>query len=683
MYLGQDLGETRAVIGVSYHHIAGSGSIRMHGKFQVANRRDFSDATTVHTVDGEVEYGYHHVDLAAPVFGRYVRFCHDDISPDCITPAEVEFCSSPVSAAHGGDFADTGSIVAWESDDTDVYRSYSPEGPWTKIATVEQGVKTFTDTDVVYGAVAYYKVGSDVCAFTRMRRLERKNASTFADGVSIIMTGSYYGGSPDVSTMFDGNVGTCPDIVTNPNVGLDFGRRVYIAQVRVYPRQISDATIFGRTDGVVAYATDGDWGSDYSRPLSCQLVYGDYDAFRWSVLSCDSSVPYRYAYLHNDMADSYGNWAEVEYYGWNEDDLSSSAAAPQDVGLSLVSGLGVDVAWSCAGSPDSYLLQRRASGGEWSTVATLVAGSAGYEAKRFSDGGLVADTVYGYRVVAEYLVPLTASKASSEATILACEPVSLAISADLLGDGYPVVSWADAGVMAGPVAAKVYRSGSESGPWTVVGSVPAGVLSHTDRTVGFGSTVYYRIGPAEGANAGAISEVLPFLRVHRLERTSDGALAGGVSIIAQGSPYGGDPAGAPEKIFDGDLATSANLASPDNPRVGIDFGEGNAAYIVSMRIYPRQIHDDLIYNRTDGVQVYGTDGDWTASGTALSPALNYGTHDGFRWSTLECDHSAAYRYVFVQNTRINSYANWSEIEFYGWTAADLSTSGGGLVILIR
>lgn len=679
MYLGQDLGTVTAVKGVSYH-ICRTGLMgRMRGAFQIANRPDFTDAVTMYQISEDVEYRYCHVDFGTTYFGRYVRFCIAGQS-DCITPAEIEFCSSPVKVANGDVWGDAYAVVSWESDDAEVYRAYSPTGPWTLIATVSEGVRTYTDEDVVYGAVAYYKVGDEIAAYTRMHRLDSKAAGVRADGASIIWNGSYYPGSADVGTMFDGNTSTCPDILTNPNVGIDFGRAVYVALARIYPRENNQ--LYSRTDNVVIFASNGDWTSDYSHPISDTLRYGDYDSFRWSTLGCDSSVAYRYAYAHNMAADSYGNWGELEFYGWTEDDLSTAAAMPYGVALSLVSGGRMQVAWSCVGSPDRYEIERSVfGGGEWIKVGEIASGAAGYAAKTFVDSGLTSDVRYAYRVTAVYTVPLPVAKTSAEADLTSYEPVSLAIYSDQFGKGLPTVSWVSTDAVPSTEPTHLYRSESVNGPWKIVATAPAGETSAIDKTAKFGGITYhYRVGPA--GNAALKSEVLPFMRMRRLERKSAGELADGVAIVNQGTPWNGDPAGAASVLFDGDIQTSANLDGTANPRVGIDFGAENRVYVVRARLYPRNINDELIYGRTDGVRIFGIDENWdSGAATAVSDVIDYGERV-FKWFTLDCDCSTPYRYFFAYNTRRESYANWTELEFYGWTEQDLLAKDG-MIILVR
>ena len=99
-------------------------------------------------------------------------------------------------------------VLAWDGDETDVYRAYSAENPnWLLAGSVEPGVHTFTDSNGYYGIKTYYKVGGQVVSFTRMRRLERSELNEgggFLSGVSLICS---YG---DGSTAFDGDISTRP-----------------------------------------------------------------------------------------------------------------------------------------------------------------------------------------------------------------------------------------------------------------------------------------------------------------------------------------------------------------------------------------------------------------------------------------------------------------------------------------
>ncbi len=108
------------------------------------------------------------------------------------------------------------------------------------------------------------------------------------------------------------------------------------------------------------------------------------------------------------------------------------------------------------------------------------------------------------------------------------------------------------------------------------------------------------------------------------------------------------------------------------PILGIDYGE--TVYVSYCRTVPR--YDDANReHRVNTMVVYGAGQDWANTGVAISGELQasldapivYGS--GFGWYGMPVDSSTGYRCIYVTGIKD---ANVTEVEFWGWTAADLA-----------
>ena len=107
------------------------------------------------------------------------------------------------------------------------------------------------------------------------------------------------------------------------------------------------------------------------------------------------------------------------------------------------------------------------------------------------------------------------------------------------------------------------------------------------------------------------------------------------------------------------------------PILGIDYGE--PVYVSYCRTVPRYDSANREH-RVNTMVVYGAGQDWANTGVAISGELQQSTGaiasgSGFGWYGMPVDSSTGYRCIYVTGIKD---ANVTEVEFWGWTAADLS-----------
>jgi hypothetical protein len=108
------------------------------------------------------------------------------------------------------------------------------------------------------------------------------------------------------------------------------------------------------------------------------------------------------------------------------------------------------------------------------------------------------------------------------------------------------------------------------------------------------------------------------------------------------------------------------------PILGIDYGE--PVYVSYCRTVPRYDSANREH-RVNTMVVYGAGQDWANTGVAISGELQasldapIASTSGFGWYGMPVDSSTGYRCIYVTGIKD---ANVTEIEFWGWTAADLA-----------
>ena len=212
-------------------------------------------------------------------------------------------------------------------------------------------------------------------------------------------------------------------------------------------------------------------------------------------------------------------------------------------------------------------------------------------------------------------------------------------------NSYAVVTW-DASI--GTVTLQ-RRTGYE-GTWEDLDDLSTG--TYTDETAPFGQTVFYRISTNSGD-----SPAVSFFRMRRLHTD-------GYPLFTNG---GGESEGwykPVQNAFDGNVNTFPDMTFSTDARMGVDFGAATN-FVAFVRLISR---NDTIY-RMGGFRVCGSGGNWESEETTLTDVIAY--QEGVVLYELDADYSTAYRCYFAYDNDTQSYGNVAEIEFYGWSAADI------------
>jgi len=132
--------------------------------------------------------------------------------------------------------------------------------------------------------------------------------------------------------------------------------------------------------------------------------------------------------------------------------------------------------------------------------------------------------------------------------------------------------------------------------------------------------------------------------------------------------------------FDGGLGQANYLDPGRRPeyssrdvKMGIDFGAADR-HVAFCRAVPRCDSGANMEHRINDMAVYGAIEDWTTEKVALSQTFsevngNIADGSGFAWYSVDVDSTTPYRYIYVFGA---TQGNVTEVEFWGWTAADLA-----------
>ena len=430
-WTGLDFGQARTMKGIRFLPRPDQPGRMVNATFEIADSSDFSDATVLYTVTTTPAVGTL-VDIALeqPVSGRYVRYRSDSNSWGNVN--EVEFYGDPPAP----DYTPTNIVAAlpdgwqvatafsWDNADCyydriAVYRSYSSEGPWTQVAELPRGSTSWTDDTAQYGPAYYYSLAyltvdgngdpdqegekshpSLKCR--KAHRLERDypDNTSLKAGVSEIHEGGYWDGVHVAELLFDGDTGTFCDLQMNDGgVGVDLGESAFVTVCRVARRETGDADVVLRPNGAALFgATElpasGRWSFDVKLTDDFAITENGMHTF-----PVDGSAAYRYLYVGKPGQQLFGNFSELELYGY----LASEAAsvdevyAPESVSITHSAG-NLTIAWSDVSIAEGFDIERRVSGtAEWTTVAADLSASA----SPWADTTVVHGTLYEYRVVAK------------------------------------------------------------------------------------------------------------------------------------------------------------------------------------------------------------------------------------------------------------------------------------------
>ncbi|MBP5285892.1 MAG: hypothetical protein ILO34_07300 [Kiritimatiellae bacterium] len=348
-----DLGSPKTIWAVTIAPHAGfrPGNSRMrYCRVEVSDTRDFEDPTVVYTMNDEESFGsedFYVLEFAEHVTARYVRLVYGDAG--WFNPAEMEVdladpedtsCHLTIEVADLSTYLPTLRFrkAYGEEGGVKICRSTSAEGPWELAGTVASGVGKWTESDssMKYGRPYWYKVGSDIVEFRRLRKLSADpDATLFVDyngaGGDLQPEGAN-GCDLDHGKLFDGDTGTYAFIISNtdpyyvnPAIGFDFGgRRARLALCRMYSSP-STSHSYGMS------ACGADAAQDVcANPaqLSCVPYDSGMSKSGWLDFHCRGDGTYRYLYIFQrgyPPLHGYawaGSLREAEFYGWYDTDVA-------------------------------------------------------------------------------------------------------------------------------------------------------------------------------------------------------------------------------------------------------------------------------------------------------------------------------------------------------------------------
>ena len=402
------------------------GKNRMGGNvFEVASQSDFSDAVQIGVpVPDDLVFGcVLEMALDAPVTARYVRVKHCYKRDKFLTIAEIEACPrtlmTPINLSISpSDITNMYADVAWSVPAEDqcatavVERAYSPAGPFVEISGWSDATAggTCRDSLAPVGVPCYYRVKtwcegglsriftSDTVSYMRSRRLERDplDLSALRSGVSTLNPWVHLSntksvaGANSVANAFDGDSTTFSETTCytntvrmyNPAIGVDFGEGAAFHLVGTYliPRPGINANL-NRPRVMAMFGAYENNLSDRCQ-LSPQLGGFVTDAPQYN-FATNTTDSFRRIFLMapNDSDWTYGNVAEVGFYGFTDQDvIDSGVLVPPPTVSCATNDVGVALTWEKAWNAESLRVERRLAGadGAWAGVASLASSAVSF-----------------------------------------------------------------------------------------------------------------------------------------------------------------------------------------------------------------------------------------------------------------------------------------------------------------
>jgi fibronectin type 3 domain-containing protein/regulation of enolase protein 1 (concanavalin A-like superfamily) len=370
-----------------------------------------------------------------------------------------------------------------------VKRSTASGGPYSTIAS---GVTATNFTDLAAYAIAkcYYVVsavvgGSETANSTEVALLHPKLTGTI-----IGTPGSWNNSGNTIAKVFDNNLNTyfdAPDPGNGDWVGLYFGASVSnaIVQINYCPRSGFEGRMVG---GIFQGANQ----SDFSDAVALFTVTTQPSSGRFTSAGITNMSAFRYVrYLAPDS--SWGNVAELEFYGYLAGASVPLPAAPGGLAAAAVSSSQINLTWDTVTNVIGYNVKRSMTNGGFYTVVVT-----GVTATHYLDTGLAADTAYFYVVSGTS----TGGEGGDSAQVSATTPLAapLGLTAAPVSASQINLSW---NAVAGATSYNVKRSRVSGGPYTTI-ATDVSMTSYAD-TVAIGMKYYYVVSAVRSSQEGSNS----------------------------------------------------------------------------------------------------------------------------------------------------------------------------------
>jgi hypothetical protein len=191
-----------------------------------------------------------------------------------------------------------------------------------------------------------------------------------------------------------------------------------------------------------------------------------------------------------------------------------------------VTQTSIALSWTDESLETGFTLQQRPAGGSaWTNLTPAVTANQ----TAFSLSGLPSNTAYEFRIKAD--APTLSSGWSQVLSVrtLATPPPTVSLTSALISGASVVLSFTTTG---SPTDVIVEKALAETGPWSVVATIPGTATSYSDSDVAPGVTYYYRIkairgfGESDYSTTANVTVPLPTVALTSLTNT-----AGSVQIV--------------------------------------------------------------------------------------------------------------------------------------------------------
>ncbi len=259
-------------------------------------------------------------------------------------------------------------------------------------------------------------------------------------------------------------------------------------------------------------------------------------------------------------------------------------------------------------------------------------------------------------------------------------PTGLAVTRSDITNQVPILTWT-ATANDGMSSTVVWQATAPGGPWTnKVVVLPVTTTVWTNDAARVGVKYWYRLGYVSGSDEMMFvgepgEERVAFRRGFRIDRDwSDNTKPrAGFTPFHYVKAWNNAGNGA-AKLFDGNIETFADIVAADgssdkgNLMAGLDLGEEYG--LLFARGYPRSGQG----GRAGGHYVYGSNETDSTDTNNWSRTLLSGkfAFSATVWKQVEGTTSATFRKMFINRPDGNGFCNFSELEFYGWRAADVA-----------
>jgi fibronectin type 3 domain-containing protein len=241
------------------------------------------------------------------------------------------------------------------------------------------------------------------------------------------------------------------------------------------------SNVNGETNYVVQRSDDGVSGwATVSSPLANVIGYSN------TVLTANTNYSYR-VMAHNASGDS-----------------AASAVVTVHTLMPVVSGVSavgastseIDLSWTDSTGETGYRVERFVSGVTWALVGTTAA-----DAHTFANTGLVAGTLYYYRIRAVNAGGSSLVPVNTPATTI---PLATSLGVTAASTSQIRLSWSN---VAGESGYRIERSGDGSTGWSVIGTAAANVIGYTDTGLTTDTPYFYRVTAYNDSGSAASSTV--------------------------------------------------------------------------------------------------------------------------------------------------------------------------------